>query len=134
MDDNFEAIISAIKNSFQPKNVTNETEAEKELLLFLNTRFPYITKVQGHTRTGTRIDIVMEGTYAIELAVVENESRLVTLMDQIIQSKGDFIKMAIILIDLNKIPFEKIKTHIYEFQKLNVTTIIKQTDEEFNTY
>ena len=127
MDNRFETIISIIKEGFRPQNVTNESEAEKELMHFLNSRFPDVVFRPGHTSTGVKIDIVIEGTYAIELVTVLDESRLGALMHQIIQSKDDFAKMAVVvLIDLNKIPSEKLQNYVNEYEKLNVKTIVKK--------
>ena len=79
----------------------------------------------GHTITGVRIDIVIEGTYAIELVTVDNESRLVALLHQILQSKDDFLRIAVVLIDMDKVPPEKIKNYADEYEKHNVKAILK---------
>ncbi len=127
MSNQFETIISIIREGFQPQNITNESEAEKELMQFLNSRFPDLVFTPGHTSTGIKIDIVIEGTYAIELVTVVDEGRLGALMHQIIQSKDDFAKMAVVvLIDLNKIPSERLENYVNEYAKLNVKTIVKR--------
>ena len=129
MDNEFEKIINVIEEGFQPNNVTNEAEAEKELIHFLTTRFPNKILGRGHTSTGVRIDIVIEGTYAIELVTLDSESRLVTLTHQILQSKEDFSKIAVIIIDLNKLPSAKIQHYVNEYEKLNVKTIVKKANK-----
>ena len=126
MNNEFESIINIIEAGFQPTNVTTEAEAEKELIHFLNLRFPNKILRQGHTSTGVRIDIVIEGTYAIELVTVDSESRLVTLTHQILQSKEDFSRIAVILIDLNKLPVDKMQNYVNEYEKLHVKTIVKK--------
>jgi len=127
MDNRFETIVSIIKEGFEPQNVTNESEAEKELMQFLNSRFPDVVFRSGHTATGVKIDIVIEGTYAIELVTAVDESRLGTLAHQITQAKDDFSKMAVVvIIDLNKIPSEKLQNYVNEYEKLNVKTIVKR--------
>ena len=91
---------------------------------FLKIRFPNIVMSPGHTGTGTRIDIVIEGTYAIELATVDSESRLVTLMHQIMQSKSDFIRIAVVLVDMGIVPTDKLQNYVKEYEKLNVKAVI----------
>ena len=118
MDNQFETIIGRIDGGFQPENIANENDAEQQLMQFLNLRFPNIVMRPGHTATGLRIDIVIEGTFAIELVTVDSESRLVTLMHQIVQSKEDFTRIAVVLVDLGKIPFDKIQNYIDEYKKL----------------
>lgn len=126
MGNQFESIMHTIQEGFQPENVTNEAQAEQQLLQFLNARFPNMVKGQGHTSTGVRIDVVIEGTYAIELVTVDNESRLVTLMHQIVQSKDDFSQLAVVLVDLGKISSDKIQNYVDEYKKLNVKTVVKK--------
>lgn len=129
--DQFDEIIGRIDGGFQPKNVTGENDAEKQLMQFLIQRYPNIVMVPGHTGAGTRIDIVIEGTYAIELVTADSESRLVTLLHQIMDSKGDFIRIAVIIVDLGKLPVEQIQSYVSEYQKLNVKTIVKKSNIGF---
>ena len=129
--DKFDEMVGIIDAGFEPFDVMNEKDAERQLMQFLNQRFPNVTMVPGHTSTGTRIDIVIEGTYAIELVTADNESRLVTLMHQIMESKWDFVRIAVIIVDLGKIPTEQIQGYVNEYQKLDIKTIVKQSNIGF---
>jgi hypothetical protein len=124
--DEFDNIVKIIEAGFNPKNVSSEEEAEKELIHFLNSRFPNKTLGQGHTSTGLRIDIVIEGTYAIELVTLETESRLVLLLEQIVKSREEFIKIAVVLVNLGNIPIETIENYKREYEKLGVKTVVKE--------
>ena len=123
----FDTLIRIIEDNFKPESVHNEEEAEKELLDFLNSRFPNSIHARGHSSTGVKIDIVVEGTYAIELVTINNEGRLITLMNQIMESKEDFAHIAVILLDIGKIPSDIVKDYVNEYKKLGVRTVVKQT-------
>ena len=81
----------------------------------------------GHTSRGIKIDLVIEGSYAIELITVDNEGKLISLMDQMLKSQKEFGKVAAILVDINKIPDSKIREYITEFEKKKIKTILKKT-------
>ena len=121
----FDIIIQLIRESFRPTATDNEDECENQLITFLASRFPAIVQHRGHTSQGRKIDLIIEGTYALELILVSNEGKLISLMEQIVRSKQDFSKMAVILVDVHQVPFEKIEEYCREFEHLGITTIIK---------
>lgn len=125
MDGQFETIVSVIREGFQPQHVTNEAEAENELFHFLHSRFPNKIHARGHTSTGTRIDVVIDGTYAIELIAVNDEARLVSCLHQMLASKEDFPNLAVIIITSDTVPAEKLNTYIEAYAKVGVKTIVK---------
>jgi hypothetical protein len=129
LNEDFNNIIQKIKEGFNPEYAENEEAYEKELVNFLNLRFPNKIFRQGHTSSGLRIDIVIEGTYALELITVNNEGRLLSLMNQIRDSKFDYHQMAVVLIDLGRIPSEKIQDYANVYESLEVKTIIKKPIE-----
>lgn len=122
----FDTIVQSIEGKFKLKPVENEEDAEKQLMTFLNTKFPDKVQRPGHTSEGRKIDIVIDGTYAIELALVSNEGRLVALMDQIIRSKKDFGEIAIILVDMGKVPSITIDNYVRDYKQLGVKAIVKK--------
>jgi len=129
LNEDFDIIIQKIKEGFNPEYAENEEAYEKKLINFLNLRFPNKIFRPGHTASGLRIDIVIDGTYALELITVNNEGSLLSLMNQIRDSKKDYHQMAVILIDLGKIPSEKIQEYANVYESLEVKTIIKKPIE-----
>ena len=93
---------------------------------FLNDRFPTHAESHGHTSKGKPIDIVIDGTYAIELIIVDNEGKLVSLMDHVLKFKEDFGIVVVILLDTGEVPFFIIEKYIREFEKIGVKTIVKK--------
>jgi ABC-type cobalt transport system substrate-binding protein len=122
----FDTILGSIEQGFNPGIAKNEEDAENQLIGFLNTRFPNKSLTGGHTSTGKKVDIVIDGTYCIELAVVNNEGRLVSLMDQILKYKRDFGEVGVILLDLNEVPAYTIEKYIDAYKKVGAKVIIKK--------
>ena len=122
----FDVIVQSIRKKFTLDSVSDETDAEKQLLMFLNTKFPNRVQQEGHTSTGKRVDIVIDGTYSLELVVVQNEGRLVSLMDHLVKSKQDFSEVAIILVDIGEVPARKLEGYIATYKNMGVQTILKR--------
>lgn len=122
----FDVIIQSIVDGFHPDFFKDEEDCENQFIEFLNRKFPNKILRRGHTSRGVKIDLVIEGSYALELIIVNNEGRLISLMDQMLKSKQDFGKVAAILVDINKIPFSKIKEYITELEKIGIKTIMKK--------
>jgi len=122
----FDKIVQALQDGFQPKNVRNEDDGEAQLMHFLTVRFPNVVQSRGHSRQGRKIDLVLEGVYALELILVINEAKLQALMNEINDAKQDFSKMAVILIDIGEVPATTLQQFIQEYQQLGVKTIVKK--------
>ena len=123
--DNFEDIIRTIKEGFHPVDVNNEEECEKQLIHFLETRFPKNIIRRGHSPEGRRIDIVITGIFALELIIVENEGKLIFLLNHVLKIKDNFSKVAVVLIDVGKISTNTISNYVKEFEQSGINTIIK---------
>jgi hypothetical protein len=128
MNNQFETIIRTIEAEFQLSDISTENEAEKALLYFLNSRFPNLIIARGHTSTGVRIDLVMDGTYAIELVTVDDESRLISLTHQILKAKDDFLDILVILVDMNKVSPDIIQNYLLVLNKQNIRYIVKKVN------
>jgi len=134
----FDTVLGAIEGSFSPDATKNEEESENQLIQFLRSRFPNKMLSKGHTSTGEKVDIVIDGTYSIYLAVINNEGRLVSLMDQILKSKRDFGAVAVILLDMEGVPTYTIEKYVDSYEKTGVRVIVKkcrvEDDGKENSY
>jgi hypothetical protein len=126
----FDTILGSIEQGFNPGIVKTEEECENQLIQFLGTRFPNKSLTGGHTSTGKKVDIVIDGTYCIELAVVNNEGRLVSLMDQILKYKMDFGEVAVILLDSGEVPAYTIEKYIDAYKQAGAKVIVKKCNIE----
>ena len=122
----FDEIVQSIKDNFHPVDVKHEEDGEIQLIQFLNKEFPNEIFRHGHTSRGIKIDLVIEGTYALELITVDNEGKLISLMDQMLKSKQDFYNVAVILVDTGKVSFSIIAEYAAEFEKIGIKTVIKK--------
>jgi hypothetical protein len=121
----FQKIVELIKNGFYPSASTEE-ECEQQLMQFLNKHYPGRPIKIGHTRTGRRIDMVFEGTYAFELVHVTSEGKLIALTDQLGSSKKDFQNIIVILVDIDEVPLNKLNDYIKIFKDIGIVSIIKK--------
>lgn len=126
----FEEIIHLIKNRFEPASFENDEDCEKQLITFLTANLPSNVITRGHTTTGERIDIVIDGTYALELIIANNEEKLMYLMNLSMQSKKDFDNTAAVIIDIGVMPFSKLQEFADEIKKIGIETIIIQVNPE----
>jgi len=121
----FEKIINQIEHGFTPSSGINEEDFERQLLSFLDQKFPDNMKTRGHTRSGGKIDIIIDGTYAIELITVDHEGKLFSLLNMIANSKQDFSKAAVVLINVGNVSSDKIQKYVEEMKKLDIKAVVK---------
>lgn len=122
----FDTILGSIGIGFNPLQIKDEEDAENQLVVFLDSRFPDKSLTGGHTSTGKKVDIVIDGTYSIELALVNNEARLVSLMEQILRYKMDFGQVAVILLDSGEVPAYTMEKYVDSYKKAGAKVIIKK--------
>jgi hypothetical protein len=125
-ENDFDTILRSIEEGFNPGPVKDEEDSENQLIRFLNTRFSNKTLTRGHTSLGEKVDIVIDGTYCIELAFVSSEGRLISLMDQILKIKQDFGEVAVILLDVNIVPAYTIEKYVESYKKAGAKVIVKK--------
>jgi hypothetical protein len=121
----FDTIVQVLKESFHPKS-KNEEVCENQLMEFLNLRFPRKIVRKGHTSRGVKIDLVIEGSYAFELVVLNSEGKLLSLMNQMTKSTSDFGKIAVILVDIGKVSSYRIKDYVSELEQIGGKVILKK--------
>lgn len=121
----FERMVQSVKDSFHLNVITSEEHAENQLLAFLSATYPkHFFVRKGHDSSGGKIDIVVDGSFAFNLILVTNEGRLVSLMDQVLKAKQEFVANVVILVDVDMVPVHRLQQYAEEFQQINVQTII----------
>ena len=121
----FEKMTMMIQDSFRPTAIETEQQAEEQLLSFLNKKLPGRCISKGQTTHGRRIDMVFEGTFGIELVLVTNEGKLVSLLQQIPSLKQKYSRLLLILVDINALSSFTIDDYKQQFEDLGISTIIK---------
>lgn len=119
----FDSILESIEKSFEPEDVRDENDFEKQLTQFLKIKYPDRIKRQVGTPKG-KIDIVIDNMYAIELKIAESEGKLRNLVGQISDYKKVYSEVAVILLDVGKMSRSGIKEYIGDYENLGVKTVI----------
>ena len=119
----FDSILESIEKSFEPEDVRDENDFEKQLTQFLKIKYPERIKRQVETSKG-KIDLIIDNKYAIELKIADGKGKLRDLVDQAHSYKKVFNNVAIILLDVGKISHSEIKEYVEDYEGIGVKTII----------
>lgn len=95
-----EELIKAIRDDFKPEMVRNEEDFEKQLYQFLLGKFSS-RKIERQVVVGgnTRIDIVIDNKYGIELKIADSAQKLHTLIGQAIIYKKELKEVIAVILD-----------------------------------
>lgn len=119
----FDSILESIENDFEPEDVRDENDFEKQLTQFLKIKYPDRIRRQVETPKG-KIDLVIDEKYAIELKIAEGKGKLRDLVGQAHSYKKVFNNVAIILLDVGKMSRSEIKEYVEDYEGLGVKTLI----------
>lgn len=119
----FDSILESIENDFEPEDVRDENDFEKQLTQFLKIKYPDRIKRQVDTPKG-KIDIVIDNRYAIELKIADGKGKLRDLVGQVHSYKKVYNEVAVILLDVGKMSRSEIKEYVDDYENLEVKTII----------
>jgi hypothetical protein len=122
-DSEFEKILQIIQEKFEPEESRDEKELEKQLTQILKLLLPNKIDRQSNTAKG-RIDIVIDGKYGLELKIANSSSILRALKGQVQDYKKVLDEVAIILLDVNKLPTSEIREFVQDCKEFGVKTII----------
>jgi len=119
----FDSILESIEQGFEPEDVRDENDFEKQLMQFLKIKYPDRIKRQVDTPKG-KIDIIIDNRYAIELKIADGKGKLRDLLGQVHSYKKVYSEVAVILLDVGKMSHSEIKEYVDDYENLGVKTII----------
>lgn len=119
----FDSILELIEEGFEPEDVRDENDFEKQLTQFLKYKYPERIKRQVSTPKG-KIDIVIDNRYAIELKIADGKGKLRDLVGQVQDYKKIHNEVAVILLDVGKMSRSDIKEYVEDYENAGVKTII----------
>jgi len=119
----FEAILESIENDFEPEDVRDENDFEKQLTQFLKIKYPDRVKRQVDTPKG-KIDILIDDRYVIELKIADSKIKLRDLVGQVTSYKKVYCDIAIALLDVGKLSRSEIKEYVDDYEQIGVKTIV----------
>jgi hypothetical protein len=115
-------ILESIKG-FEPEPVRDEEDFEKQLFQFLKLKYPNQVERQVETREG-KIDIVINGLYALELKIADSRGKLRDLIGQLYSYKKVYDNVSVVLLDIGKMSYHEIKNYVDDYRRLGVKTVI----------
>lgn len=119
----FDSILEDIEENFEPEDVRDENEFEKQLTIWLKNKYPERVKRQVETPKG-KIDIVIDNKYAIELKIADAKGKLRDLVGQVHSYKKVYDNVAVILLDVSKMSHSEIKEYIDDYKNFGVKTLV----------
>lgn len=124
----FLKIINTIQDDFKPEPSSDEKELQGNLKMWLSAKYPG-KKIEREveSRAG-KVDIVIDGKYAIELKLAKNSQTLRNLYAQLVEYQEVYPQIAALLLnDIEKSNIETIKEYAKKYdEKLKIPTIIVQ--------
>jgi hypothetical protein len=119
----FDSILEEIEENFEPIDIRDEPEFEKQLTIFLKGKYPGRVNRQVETQKG-KIDLVIDNKYAIELKIADGKGKLRDLVGQALSYKKIYNNIAVILLDVRKMSSSEIQEYIDEYEEHGIKTII----------
>jgi len=124
----FLKIINTIQDEFKPEPSSDEKELQGNLKMWLGAKYPG-KKIEREveSRAG-KVDIVIDGKYAIELKLARNSQTLRNLYAQLVEYQEVYPQIAVLLLNIiEKSNIELIKEYSKKYEeKLKIPTIIVQ--------
>jgi len=110
-ESDFKNIINSIKADFEPEKITDEKELQAQLTIFLKAKFPEL-KIERElvTKSGNKLDIVIDNDYVLELKVPKSRTILRDLGAQLEEYAEEYPDLCAVIADTsgNKLPDGKI--------------------------
>jgi len=120
----FDSILETIDEQFEPEDVRDENDFEKQLTQFLKIKYPNRVKRQVDTPKG-KIDILIDEKYAFELKIADNKLKLRDLIGQVGSYKKIYNDVSVILLDAQKMNHSEIQEFLDDYNKIGVKTVVK---------
>ena len=98
----FESIINSIKADFQAEKITDEKELQSQLTIFIKAKFPEL-KIEREvtTKSGNKLDIVIDDDYVLELKVPKSRTILRDLGAQLEEYAEEYPNLCAVIADIS---------------------------------
>lgn len=122
----FENIINAIKQNFEPERISDEEHLQAQLSIFLKAKYPdrkIAREVQ--TKFGDKIDILIDDKFAFELKVPEVRTSLRNLGAQLEEYSEVYHNLCAVILDIQTLDPEIINEYADRYKRnYGVQTIL----------
>ena len=131
-DATFFKIISTIQNDFKPQPCTDEKELQGQLTMFLSTKYPGKEIDREVEKDGAKLDIVIDGKYAIELKIARDPTTLRNLTAQLEEYQEVYPQIATLLLNIiEKSNMESIKEYAKKYDEKLIRDTVNKMEEMF---
>jgi len=122
-NDDFDQLLKGIEKEFEPEDVRDENDLEKQITQYLKIKYPGKVRRQVETVKG-KIDLVIDNKYAIELKIADGKGKLRDLVGQIHSYKKVYTNVAIVLLDVGRMQKSEINEYIEDYSNFGARTIV----------
>jgi hypothetical protein len=98
-ENEFNSILDLIEEKFKPEKIKDEKELQGQLAVFLNAVTNTKVEREVKTKSGDKIDILIDDNYVLELKVPSGKDSLRSLSAQIEEYMEEFPLLAVVIAD-----------------------------------
>ena len=110
----FNDILDTIEEKFPPEKIKDEKELQGQLAVFLNAVTDTKVEREVRTKSGDKIDILIDDNYVLELKVPSGKDSLRSLSAQIEEYMEEFPLLAVVIADKSDLVSDKDDREFYD--------------------
>ena len=113
-ENEFNGILDLIEEKFKPEKIKDEKELQGQLAVFLNAVTNTKIEREVKTKSGDKIDILIDDNYVLELKVPSGKDSLRSLSAQIEEYMEEFPLLAVVIADKSDLVSDKDDREFYD--------------------
>ena len=113
-ENEFNSILDLIEEKFKPEKIKDEKELQGQLAVFLNAVTNTKVEREVKTKSGDKIDILIDDNYVLELKVPSGKDSLRSLSAQIEEYMEEFPLLAVVIADKSDLVSDKDDREFYD--------------------
>ena len=113
-ENEFNGILDLIEEKFKPEKIKDEKELQGQLAVFLNAVTDTKIEREVRTKSGDKIDILIDDNYVLELKVPTGKDSLRSLSAQIEEYMEEFPLLAVVIADKSDLVSDKDDREFYD--------------------
>ena len=113
-ENEFNSILDLIEEKFKPEKIKDEKELQGQLAVFLNAVTNTKVEREVRTKSGDKIDILIDDNYVLELKIPSGKDSLRSLSAQIEEYMEEFPLLAVVIADKSDLVSDKDDSQFYD--------------------
>ena len=113
-ENEFNSILDLIEEKFKPEKIKDEKELQGQLAVFLNAVTNTKVEREVKTKSGDKIDILIDDNYVLELKVPSGKDSLRSLSAQIEEYMEEFPLLAVVIADKSDLVSDQDDSEFYD--------------------